>query len=45
MSEETRARIKAIAEAEKIPEAQVGRDLIHHSLAWREQLAEKRTYR
>ena len=44
-TDEKRARIVAIAEAEKISQAQVVRDLIDHGLAWRERLCEKRTYR
>lgn len=43
MSDELRGRIKAIADAEKISEAQVARDILEHGIAWRERLCETRT--
>jgi hypothetical protein len=40
-----RDRIKAIADAERISQAQVAREMHEHSIDWREELSRERTGR
>jgi hypothetical protein len=42
---EMRDRIKAIADAERISQAQVAREMHEHSIDWREELSRERTGR
>lgn len=41
-TQEMRDRVKAIAEAERISQAEVLRDMNRHAIEWREQLSRER---
>lgn len=41
-TESMRDRVKAIAEREKVSQAQVFRDMHEHAIEWREQLSQER---